>query len=39
MRRLIDGSIYSLHKILPENIFTEFPNVLILEKIIKAKIY
>lgn len=39
MRRLIDESVYSLHKILPENIFIEFPNVLTLEKTIKSKIY
>lgn len=39
MKQLIDESIYCPHKILPENIFIEFPNVIMLEKIIEVKNY
>lgn len=37
MKQLIDASIYYAHKVLPENIFIEFPNVITLEKIIEVK--
>lgn len=39
MKQLIDESIYCLHKIPPENIFIEFPNVIMLEKITEVKIH
>lgn len=39
MKQLIDESIYCLHKIFPENIFIEFPNVITLQKMIEIKIY
>ena len=39
MKQLIDESIYCPHKLLPENIFIELPNVVTLEKIIEIKIY
>lgn len=37
MKQLIDASIYYAHKILPESIFIESPNVITLEKIIGVK--
>ena len=38
MKQLIDESIYCPHKLLPENIFIELPNVVTLEKIIEIKL-
>lgn len=37
MKQLIDEIIYCPHKLLPENIFIELPNVITLEKIIEVK--
>ena len=39
MKRLIDESIYCLHKILSENIFIEFQNAITLEQTFEVKIY